>query len=110
MTIGVSSARRNADRMRSAGRDALVGFLLQVEGSLAADEPDAWLRVWRGYRHVMHGDPIAGYRGSARDRAPLPDRQWSGRAMAISDFVSDREFRRRRLYAEICKRLTCEPC
>jgi hypothetical protein len=128
--------------MRSAGRDALVDFLLlaiaeegaaafpghviaslrQVVpceavsyhewspqglggGSLAADEPDAWLRVWRGYRHVMHGDPIAGYPGSARDRAPLPDCEWSGRAMAISDFVSNREFRRRRLYAEICKPL-----
>ena len=38
-------------------------------------------------------------------RRPLPDRDWLGRALAISDLISDREFRRRGLYAEICKPL-----
>ena len=35
--------------------------------------------------------------------APLPDRGWLGQALTISDFISDREFRRRGLYAEMCK-------
>ena len=35
----------------------------------------------------------------------MPDRDWPGRALAISDFISDREFRRRGPHAEICKPL-----
>jgi len=37
--------------------------------------------------------------------SPLPDREWFGWALAISDFISDREFRRRGLYAGVCKPL-----
>jgi len=43
--------------------------------------------------------------GVASRGSPLPDREWFGRALAISDFISDREFRRRGLYAEVCKPL-----
>ena len=35
----------------------------------------------------------------------MPHRDWFGRTLAISDFLSDREFRRRGLYAEVCKPL-----
>ena len=74
----------------------------QLESSLAADEPEAIRRVWRAYLQVRHDDPL---RGGAWDGGPLPDRERIGRALAISDFISDREFRRGGLYAEICKPL-----
>jgi DNA-binding CsgD family transcriptional regulator len=35
----------------------------------------------------------------------LPDRERLGQALTISDFLSDREFRRGGLYAEVCKPL-----
>jgi DNA-binding CsgD family transcriptional regulator len=74
----------------------LLGF------SLAADEPEVILPVWDVYPQVRQDDPLPGWgpRGS-----PLPHRDWFGRTLAISDFVSDREFRRRGLYAEVCKPL-----
>ena len=72
----------------------------QLELSLAADEPEAIMQVWPGYRHVRHDDPLP---GGARNGSPLPDREWLGQALTISDFISDREFRRRGLYAEMCK-------
>jgi len=72
----------------------------QLESSLAADEPEEILRVWAAYPHVRHDDPL---NGGAWDGGPLPDRERVGRALAISDFISDREFRRGRLHAEICK-------
>jgi hypothetical protein len=71
-----------------------------LELSLAADEPEAITRVWPGYRHVRHDDPLP---GGARNGSPLPDREWLGQALTISDFISDREFRRGGLYAEMCK-------
>lgn len=74
----------------------------QLESSLAADEPEGTLRVWRAYRQVRHDDPLC---GGAWDGGPLPDRERVGQALTISDFISDREFRRRGLYAEICKPL-----
>ena len=73
-----------------------------LEFSLAADEPEAILRVWVAYPQVRHDDPLP---GGARNGSPLPEREWLGRALAISDFVSDREFRHRGLYAEVCKPL-----
>ena len=74
----------------------LLGF------SLAADEPEVILPVWDVYPQVRQDDPLPGWapRGS-----PLPHREWFGRTLAISDFVSDREFRRGGLYAEVCKPL-----
>jgi len=51
---------------------------------------------------VRHDDPLA---GGAPHGSSLPNREWLGRALAISDFISDREFRRRGLYAEVCKPL-----
>jgi DNA-binding CsgD family transcriptional regulator len=73
-----------------------------LEFSLAADEPGEILPVWAAYPQVRHDDPLP---GGARNGSPLPDREWFGRVLAISDFISDREFRRRGLYAEICKPL-----
>ena len=73
-----------------------------VEFSLAADEPEVILSVWEVYPQVRQDDPLPGWapRGS-----PLPHRDWFGRTLAISDFLNDREFRRRGLYAEVCKPL-----
>jgi DNA-binding CsgD family transcriptional regulator len=76
-----------------------------LEFSLAADEPEVVSRVWDGYLQVRQDDPLAGGPGRAKDQSALPDRAWLGRALAISDFISDREFRGRGLYAEICKPL-----
>jgi len=73
-----------------------------LEFSLAADEPEQILPVWDVYPQVRHDDPLA---GGAPNGSPLPNREWLGRAPMISDFLSDREFRRRRLYAEVCKPL-----
>ena len=73
-----------------------------LEQSLAADEPEAIMQVWPRYRHVRHGDPLP---GGARNGSPLPDREWLGQALTISDFVSDRQFRSTGLYAEMCKPL-----
>ena len=74
----------------------LLGF------SLAVDEPTVILPVWDVYPQVRQDDPLPGWapRGS-----PLPHRAWPGRTLAISDFISDREFRGGELYAEICKPL-----
>lgn len=74
----------------------------QLESSLAADEPEAIRRVWPAYPQVRHDDPL---HGGAWDGGPLPDHERIGRVLTISDFISDREFRRGGLYAEICKPL-----
>jgi DNA-binding CsgD family transcriptional regulator len=73
-----------------------------LEFSLAADDPASISPVWCAYPQVRQDDPLA---GGAPDGSPLPNREWLGRALAISDFISDREFRRRGLYAEVCKPL-----
>src|SRR6516164_6707692 len=70
--------------------------------SLAADEPGLILPVWHVYPQVRQDDPLPA--GSLRG-SPLPHKEWFGRTLAISDFLSDREFRRRGLYAEVCKPL-----
>ena len=85
-----------------------------LEQSLAADEPEAIMGLWPGYRQVRHEDPLP---GGARRGSPLPDREWLGQALTISDFISDRQFRRGGLYAEMCKplgvravrRCSCQP-
>jgi DNA-binding CsgD family transcriptional regulator len=76
------------------------------EFALAADEPETTLQVWGAYPQIRQDDPLGGGPGPTLDWSPLPDRDWLGRALAISDFISDREFRRRGLYAEICKPLS----
>ena len=48
-----------------------------LEQSLAADEPEAIMGLWPGYRQVRHEDPLP---GGARRGSPLPDREWLGRA------------------------------
>jgi DNA-binding CsgD family transcriptional regulator len=73
-----------------------------LEFSLAADDPASILPVWDAYPQFRDDDPLAG--GAPRANS-LPDREWIGQALAISDFISDREFRRRGLYAEVCKPL-----
>src|SRR5579872_311138 len=72
-----------------------------LEFSLAADDPASILPVWSVYSQVRQDDPLAG--GSCG--GSLPDRGWLGQTLAISDFINDREFRRRGLYAEVCKPL-----
>jgi DNA-binding CsgD family transcriptional regulator len=74
----------------------------ELEFSLAADEPTVVLPVWRAYPQVRQDDPLPG--GAPRG-SPLPHREWFGRPLAIADFLSDREFRRLALYAEVCKPL-----
>jgi len=73
-----------------------------LEFSLAADDPASIRPVWAAYPQVRHDDPLAG--GAPRG-GPLCGREWLGRALTISDFISDREFRRGGLYAEVCKPL-----
>ena len=79
-----------------------VGSAGLLEFSLAADDPASILPVWDAYPQVRNDDPLAG--GAPRANS-LPNREWLGRPLAISDFISDREFRRRGLYAEVCKPL-----
>ncbi len=73
-----------------------------LEFSLAADEPESILPVWRVYPQVRQDDPLP---GGAPQGSPLPNREWLGRTLAMSDFLSDREFRRGGLYAQVCKPL-----
>ena len=73
-----------------------------LEFSLAADEPEVILPVWHAYPQVRQDDPLPG--GALRG-SPLPHREWFGRTLTISDFLSDREFRGGGLYAEVCKPL-----
>lgn len=73
-----------------------------LEFSLAADDPAAILPVWRAYPQVRHYDPLP---GGAPQGSPLPHREWLGQTFAISDFISDRQFRSGGLYAEVCKPL-----
>ena len=47
----------------------LLGF------SLAADDPESILPVWRVYPQVRQGDPLA---GGASHGSPLPNREWLG--------------------------------
>jgi DNA-binding CsgD family transcriptional regulator len=74
----------------------------QLEFSLAADDPESISLVWRAYPQVKKDDPLP---GGEPHGSPLPRSEWLGQTLAISDFISDREFRRRRLYAEVCKPL-----
>ena len=73
-----------------------------LESSLAADDPESSLRVWDAYPHVRQDDPLPGW---APQGSPLPHREWLGQTFAISDFISDRQFRSGELYAEICQPL-----
>jgi DNA-binding CsgD family transcriptional regulator len=73
-----------------------------LESSLAADDPESILLVWRAYPQVRQDDPLPGWPPGA---SPLPHREWLGQTFAISDFISDRQFRRGGLYAEVCKPL-----
>lgn len=73
-----------------------------LESSLAGDDPASILPVWAAYPQVKQDDPLT---GGAVDGSPLPHREWVGQALLISDFLSDREFHRRGLYAEVCKPL-----
>lgn len=76
-----------------------------LEFSLAADEPESILQVWGAYPQVRNDDPLSGGPAPGQHESLLPDRDRLGRPLAISDFISDREFRHRGLYAEICKPL-----
>ena len=73
-----------------------------LEFSLAADEPESIRPVWRAYPQVRQYDPLP---CEAPHGAPLPNYEWVGQPLMISDFLSDREFRGGGLYAELCKPL-----
>jgi DNA-binding CsgD family transcriptional regulator len=73
-----------------------------LECALAADDPASIVPTWRAYPQVRNDDPLA---GGIPHGSSLPDREWLGQALMISDFISDREFRSRGLYAEVCKPL-----
>jgi DNA-binding CsgD family transcriptional regulator len=73
-----------------------------LESSLAADDPESSLRVWDAYPQVRQDDPLPGW---APHGSPLPRKEWLGHTFAISDFISDRQFRNGELYAEVCKPL-----
>ena len=73
-----------------------------LESTLAANDPESNLRVWDAYPQVRQDDPLPGW---APQGSPLPHREWLGQTFAISDFISDRQFRSGGLYAEICKPL-----
>jgi len=73
-----------------------------LESSLAADEPESIRPVWRAYPQVRQYDPLP---CEAPHGAPVPNYEWVGQPLMISDFLSDREFRRGGLYAEMCKPL-----
>jgi GAF domain-containing protein len=73
-----------------------------LESSLAADDPESSLRVWDAYPQVRQDDPLPGW---APHGSPLPHKEWLGHTFAISDFISDRQFRNGELYAEVCKPL-----
>ena len=73
-----------------------------LKSSLAADDPASSLRVWDAYPQVRQDDPLPGW---APAGSPLPHTEWLGQTFAISDFLSDRQFRRGALYAEICEPL-----
>jgi DNA-binding CsgD family transcriptional regulator len=73
-----------------------------LQCSLAADEPDTFMRFWPAYPLVRDNDPLP---GGAERGSPLPDGEWLGRPLMISDFISDREFRSGGLYAEVCRPL-----
>jgi DNA-binding CsgD family transcriptional regulator len=71
-----------------------------LEQSLAAADSEQVLQVWAGYRQVRQEDPLP---GGAERGSPLPDREWLGEPLMISDFITDREFRRGGLYADMCR-------
>ena len=73
-----------------------------LESSLAADDPESRVPVWDAYPQVRQYDPLPGW---APAGSPLPHREWLGQTFAISDFISDRQFRSGGLYAEVCKPL-----
>ena len=73
-----------------------------LEFSLAAEDPEPILPVWRAYPQVRQDDPLP---GGAPQGNPLPHREWLGQTLAISDFLSDRQFRSGGLYAEVCQPL-----
>ena len=76
-----------------------------LEFSLAADDPEMIRRVWHAYPQLRNEDPLPGGPGLCRIWSPMPDREWLGQVLAISDFISDRQFRSSRLYCEICRPL-----
>lgn len=76
-----------------------------LEFSIAADDPEAWVRVWSAYPRVRRDDPIPGGPAGPADERGLPAAEWIGRPLALTDLVCDRELRRRELYVEICKPL-----
>jgi DNA-binding CsgD family transcriptional regulator len=77
----------------------------QVDFALATDDPTTVCGVWRAYPAVRYDDPLAGGPGPAAMRSELPAHEWLGVPLTISDFRSDRAFRRGALYAEICRPL-----
>ena len=88
--------------------DAVSWHEWSVDGSrnryvLSSLEPDRTATVWEAYGAYRHQDPLPGGAPGATE-APAP----VGRALKLSDFLSDRQFRRLDLYAYVCKPLAVE--
>jgi DNA-binding CsgD family transcriptional regulator len=75
-----------------------------TEMAFAADNPREWLRVWPVYPWVRDDDPLPGGPAFGAE-GTLPAPRVLGRPLTIGDFLSDRDFRNRGLYIEICKPL-----
>jgi hypothetical protein len=56
-----------------------------LEFSLAADEPESILPVWGAYPQVRNDDPLSGGPAPGQRESLLPDPDWLGRPLAISD-------------------------
>ncbi len=78
-----------------------------LEFTLAADDPASILPVWDVYPQVRQDDPLPGW---GPQETPLPHREWLGRVLAITDFLSDREFRRRGCTPRSASRSGCGRC
>jgi DNA-binding CsgD family transcriptional regulator len=85
--------------------DAVSWHEWSVDGSrsryfLSSINPDSTTTVWEAYAHYRYQDPLPGGCPGAKHPPSL-----AGRALKLSDFLSDRKFRRLDLYAYVCKPL-----
>jgi DNA-binding CsgD family transcriptional regulator len=88
--------------------DAVSWHEWSIDGSrsryvVSSIDPDRTATVWEAYGEYRHQDPLPGGAPGATQSPALV-----GRALKLSDFLSDRKFRRLDLYAYVCKPLGVE--
>jgi DNA-binding CsgD family transcriptional regulator len=66
-------------------------------------DPDQTATVWEAYARYRHQDPLPGGSPGAKNPPAI-----LGRALKLSDFLSDRRFRRLDLFAYVCEPLGVE--